>query len=80
MLGTSGDIEHVRCGHVLGRQHPFARLQADAMFAFQPFQDALGLCLPRRDDLRQFLEQRFPHEPFASIESTFQVNHNERKR
>lgn len=51
----------VRCT-VLGRQHPFAGLQADAVAAFETFENTFGFLLPLGDDLGKLFEQRFGHE------------------
>ncbi len=53
----------VNGGHVLRRQHPFARLQSYPVPAFQALENALGLPAPARDDLRQFFEQGLGHQP-----------------
>ena len=47
---------------IAGGEHPFAGLQADAVAAFQIFENFLRHLPPFGDDFGQLFEQRFGHE------------------
>ena len=48
-------------GGILGRQHPFAGLQPDAVTAFQTFENTLGFLFPLGNDFRELFQQTFWH-------------------
>lgn len=51
----------VLLGTVLGGQHPFAGLQADAVSAFDAFQNAFGFLAAIGDDFGELFQQGFGH-------------------
>ena len=46
---------------VLGWQHPFSGLQADAVTTFKTFQNLFSLFAPALDDFGQLFQQGFGH-------------------